>query len=294
MKANSRLLLSTLTSFILVPGAVLCQLLNTGFADIEGRKIYYEVKGHGSAIVLIHGFSLDTRMWDPQFDALSRHHRVVRYDISGYGRSSVPVRRFSSTSELAALLSKLAIEKATVIGMSMGGLIAVDFALEHPEMVEALITVGATLSGWTTREPRASRSERLFSLAGDSGLTVAKEAWLNDPLMTPVVNTSVVRPKIRQIVSEWSGIQFTNLSTVHFLPVSPSAITRLERIRIPTLAIAGALDDPNMLAIADTIAAKVPRGQKVTIPDSGHLLNLERPDDFNKLVSDFLLQNVKH
>jgi pimeloyl-ACP methyl ester carboxylesterase len=293
MKTISRLMLITLISLLLAPAPAICQLLKTGFADIEGRMVYFEVKGQGSAIVLIHGFSLDTRMWDPQFDVLAQYHRVVRYDISGYGRSSVPDSSVSSSSELAALLKTLAIDKAAVIGMSMGGSVAINFTLEHPEMVEALITVGSTLNGYTMREPRASRTERLFSLAGDSGLAVAKENWLNDPFLTPVVHASAIRAKIRQIITEWSGIQFKNRAKVRFVPIRPPAITRLEEIKIPTLAIVGGLDDPNMLAIADTIAARIAQAKKVIVPESGHLLNLERPGEFNKLVLDFLRENVK-
>ena len=119
--------------------------------------MYYEVEGQGPTIVLIHGFTLDTRMWDPQFDPLAQHHRVVRYDVSGFGRSSVPDSSFSTSSELAALFKTLAVDKATVIGMSMGGSIAINFTLEHPELVEALITVGSGLSGFVGRGPEPSQ-----------------------------------------------------------------------------------------------------------------------------------------
>jgi 3-oxoadipate enol-lactonase len=294
MKAIYHLLFITLVSFLLTPASAVCQELKTGLADIEGTRVYYEVKGQGSAIVLIHGFGLDTRMWDPQFDALAQHHRVVRYDMSGYGRSSVPDSSISTSNELAALLKSLAIHKTTVIGMSMGGGVAINFTLEHPEMVAALITVGSTLNGYSMREPTASRLAYLYSLANDSGLTVAKEHWLNDPFLTPRINTSAILPKIRQIVTEWSGIQFTNRVKARVMPIRPPDLTRLEEIKIPTLAIIGALDDPNMLAIADTIAARVPLAKKVTIPESGHLLNLERPDEFNRLVLDFIKKNVTH
>jgi 3-oxoadipate enol-lactonase len=294
MKAISHFLFFTLIPFLLTPAGAACQVLKTGFADIEGRKVYYEVKGQGSAIILIHGFSLDTRMWDAQFDALAQYHRVVRYDVSGFGHSSIPESSFSSSSELAALLKRLAIDRATVIGMSMGGGLAINFTLEHPEMVEALITVGSSLSGYTVRGSRANTMKRLISLASDSGLTAAKESWVNDPFLTPLMDTSAIRAKIRQIVTEWSGIQFTNPAKVTFLPIRPQTITRLAEIRVPTLAIVGALDDPIMLAIADTIAGRVPQAKKVIIPGSGHLLNLEQPDVFNRLVLDFLKRNVRH
>ena len=95
------------------------------------------------------------------------------------------------------------------------------------------------------------------------------------------------------MVTEWSGIQFTNPAKVSFLPIRPPAITRLREIKIPTLAVVGALDDPLIHAVADTIAAGVPLATKVTIAESGHLLNLERPDEFNRLILDFLEKNVR-
>jgi len=199
----------------------------------------------------------------------------------------------SSSKELATLLETLRIDKAAVIGMSMGGSVAINFTLEHPEMVKALITVGSTLGGYNMREPRAARTQHVFSLAHDSGLAIAKEAWLHDPFLTPVVDTSAIRAKIRRIITDWSGSQLRNLATARFLPTHPLAITRLEEIKVPTLAIVGELDDPNPRAVADTIAARVPGAKKVTIHGSGHLLNLERPDEFNKLVLDFLGRNTK-
>jgi len=279
---------------ILVLSSAICQSLVTGFVTIEGRKVYYEVEGQGPAIVLIHGFSLDTRMWDPQFDTFAQSHRVVRYDISGYGRSTIPDTLISSSNELAMLLKTLSIDKATVIGMSMGGGVAINFTLEHPEMVQALITVGSTLGGYSMREPRATRTQRVFSLARDSGLAIAKEAWMHDPFFTPVVDTSAIRATIRRIMTDWSGIQLRNPAMARFLPTHPLAIVRLEKISVPTLAIVGELDDPNPRAVADTIAARVPGAKKATIHGTGHLLNLERPDEFNRLVLDFLEQNTKH
>ena len=293
METYYRFLFAAVLIILCSLSSAICQSLVTGFATIEGRRVYYEVKGQGPAIVLIHGFSLDTRMWDPQFDAFAQSHRVVRYDISGYGRSTVPETLISSSNELAALLKALGIDKTTVVGMSMGGSVAINFTLEHPEMVDALITVGSTLGGYSMREPRATRTQRVFSLARDSGLAIAKEAWLHDPFLTPVVDTSAIRARIRRIIADWTGIQLTNPAMARFLPTHPLAIARLEEIGVPTLAIVGELDDPNPRAVADTIAARVPGAKKATIPGSGHLLNLERPNEFNKLVLDFLERNTK-
>jgi pimeloyl-ACP methyl ester carboxylesterase len=218
---------------------------------------------------------------------------VLRYDVTGYGRSGVTDSLISPGNELAALLDTLGIEKAVIVGMSMGGAIAIDFVLEHPEKAQALITVSSQLNGYRLLEPTPTRLRRMLTLTKDSGLAVAKEAWLHDPFLTPLRRTAPVKAKIRQIVSEWTGAQFMRSTFAHFLPVQPPAIERLEQIKIPTLAIVGEHDDPNMLAIADTIAARVPRGQKHVVPGCGHLTSLERPEEFNRLVLDFLSAAVK-
>ena len=108
------------------------------------------------AILFLHGSPLSSRMWEPQFDALARSYMVVRYDASGYGRSTVPDSSVSGTNELAALLRFLGIKKATLVGMSMGANEAIKFTLEHPEAVEALVTVGSTLDGYIWRDPLKS------------------------------------------------------------------------------------------------------------------------------------------
>ena len=269
------------------------QSLQTGYADIDGRKVYYEMKGQGPAIVLIHGFSLDSRMWDPQFDALASSHQVLRYDASGYGRSTVPDSSICGYDELAALLKFLGIRKATLVGMSMGGNEAIKLALEHPEMVEGLVTVATTLDGFTWRDPLRSQFRHILSVAKDSGLAKAREVWLNDVLLTPVTGIAPIKAKIRQIVSEWPGGQFKRGTFADFLPLQPPAIKRLHEIRVPTLVLDGEHDDPNMLAIADTIAMRVPGAKKVIIPGSGHLMNLEQPEEFARLVKDFLNHEAK-
>lgn len=103
----------------------------TGFAAVNGIRLYYEVAGSGRPLVLIHGMSLDTRMWDDQFEPLAQHYRVVRYDARGFGKSALQTgRSYAHTDDLKALLEYLDIEHAFIVGLSMGGGIAIDFALD--------------------------------------------------------------------------------------------------------------------------------------------------------------------
>ena len=264
------------------------------YADIEGRRVYYEESGRGRSVLLVHGFSLDSRMWDDQFDSLATKYRVVRYDISGYGRSTVPESTISSSDEIAALLKSLGIDKVTIVGMSLGGSAAVRFAVDYPRMVEALITVSSTLEGFQYNEQLRSRLASYPKIARDSGLAKAKEVWLKDPFMTPVTNVSSVSERIRGITADWSGKQFANPLLWSFRKSPPPAVQRLNEIHVPTLVVVGEKDDINLHAIADTLSARIAGARKVVVPGAGHLLNLELPGTFNKIILDFLSDYLKN
>ena len=116
---------------------------------------------------------------------------------------------------------------------------------------------------------------------------------MNDLLLSPVTRIVPVKAKIRRIILEWSGVQFMRSTFADFLPLRPPAIKRLGEIKVPTLVLNGEHDDPSMLAIADTIATRVPRAKRLIIAGSGHLVSLERPEEFNNLIEDFVGELAK-
>ena len=115
--------------------------METGFVDVDGGKLYYETDGDGPAVVLIHAGFLDGRMWDSQFRSYSKTYKTIRYDVRGYGRSSVAKEKFSDHNDLRALLTHLNVARATIIGVSNGGRIALDFTVEYPERIQSLALV---------------------------------------------------------------------------------------------------------------------------------------------------------
>ena len=121
----------------------------SGFADIDGTRLYYETAGTGQPLVLLHAGIADSCMWNDQFTVFAQHYRVIRYDLRGFGKSDAPPESFSNSTDLYKLLQFLGIDRAALIGVSMGGSTIIDFALEHSEMVTALIPVCAGLSGYT-------------------------------------------------------------------------------------------------------------------------------------------------
>jgi pimeloyl-ACP methyl ester carboxylesterase len=128
-----------------------------GSADLNDTRIYYEVIGDGQPLVLLHTGLTTSQMWDAQWETFAEHFRVIRYDFRGFGWSRMPPGPFSPREDLYQLLRFLGIERASLVGASMDGQVAIDFTLEHPEMVAALIPVGAGVSG---EKPSAFLQER--------------------------------------------------------------------------------------------------------------------------------------
>jgi pimeloyl-ACP methyl ester carboxylesterase len=122
--------------------------MTEGFVNVEGGRLFYEEAGSGRAVVFVHPGLWDRRAWDDQVPVFAERFRTIRYDVRGYGKSTKPEREYSNVEDLYAMLTYLGVERAAVIGCSMGGQIAIDFTLEHPEMVTALIPVAAGLSGY--------------------------------------------------------------------------------------------------------------------------------------------------
>src|SRR5438876_717507 len=122
----------------------------SGYAKVNGTRLFYDVAGIGQPIVLIHGHVLDRRMWDDQFEVFARRYRAIRYDMRGYGRSALPMGEpYYAVEDLKALLDYLGVVRAYVLGLSKGGVVAIDFAVTYPEATAALIAVDAGMTGYT-------------------------------------------------------------------------------------------------------------------------------------------------
>jgi len=257
------------------------------YALIDGAHIYYEVVGSGHSLVLIHGFSLDSRMWDDQFETFAEHYQVIRYDVRGFGKSDLPDGEISHTDDLQALLDLLGVTEAHVLGFSMGGWIAVEFALLHPELTSALVLADGTVLGYPLGE-----IDDFFTLvktkAAESDVQAAKELWLDQPLFKPAFDRPSVAPRLQRIISDYSGWHFVN--TYSYRPLDPPALQRLDEVSAPTLLIVGERHLLPFHTVADTLHQSVPGARKVILPDVGHMSNMENPDRFNRTVLAFLAE----
>jgi len=262
----------------------------SGYINVGEAKIYYEEMGNGSPLVMVHGGLLDHSMWDGQFSAFASSHRVVRYDARGHGLSKAPSGTFSHHEDLKELLDKIKVGKTAVMGLSLGGYIAVDFALAYPERVSALILVAPGLTGYElTSEPVKQHTELMNKAFMDKDLKMAVEyfqrAWTDGPARSPEKVNPDVREKLRQMAV--GSIQSINLDSRE-IRLQPPAINRLAEIQVPTLAVVGDLDMPDILEIVGLIEKNIPGAQKVVIKGVAHMVNMEKPEEFNRIVRDFL------
>jgi pimeloyl-ACP methyl ester carboxylesterase len=260
--------------------------LRSGLAEVNGTKLYYEMKGKGPAIVFIHSGGFDRRMWDDQFSVFSDRYTVIRYDVRGYGKSPAPTKPYSDDDDLYQLLKYLKVPKAHIIGLSMGGRIAIDFTLTHPDMVASLIPVAPGLSGFPfTTEDTIELMKIVYSIQNDDG-TPAGEAWLRSAYNAAAMENPAVAAKLRPIAIENSRVWLINIFFPR--PPFPLAVQRLSDIHVPTLLIRGDRDVLTITKIVDTLEKNIPGVQKMIIPGAGHMVNVEKPGEFNNIVLDFL------
>jgi len=258
---------------------------------IDGAAIYYELAGAGTPLVLIHGFGLDRRMWDDQFAAFAVRYRTVRYDVRGFGLSDLPGSTpYSNHEDLRRLLDVLEIEQAHVCGLSMGGGIAFDFAVEHPERVLSVIGIGSAVGGTTVDYgPMSASVGAMYAAAGEGELAEAKRIWLESPLFAPARRHPVVAARVGQMVEDWSAWQLTNHAD-HVDPEPPTA-QRLGQLPMPVLVINGELDNDGVKGVAVTVEANAPNARRALVPDAGHLANMESPQAVNDLIAGLLTES---
>lgn len=263
-----------------------------GFVRACGANLRYELAGQGPVLVLIHAGLADSRMYDAQFEALARHCSVLRYDLHGFGRSSWPDLPYTHHEALHQLLDHLDVSHASLLGASLGGGVALDFSLTYPSAVDALITVAAGISGY----PQTAEDGKLFEpvveafTANDytQAIDLMIHIWVDGVNRNADEVDPDVRDRVRTLYtdvllrSREGGRQPDKLD--------PPAYGRLQDIHVPTLVLVGEADIPPTRDQADQIARSIEGARETVVPQTAHLLNMEKPDEFNRIVLEFLCE----
>jgi pimeloyl-ACP methyl ester carboxylesterase len=214
--------------------------------------------------------------------------------MRGHGKSDDPVVGvpYSHAEDLNVLMEYLKIDKAVLVGLSSGGKVAIAFALTHPEKVAAMVTADSVIDGFSYfgNGGFLTRFIKVFQLGRQGKLKKALGLWLADPLFAPARRNPQLAQKLKKIVYDHKGFRFLKKDPA-FWP-KPKSIKRLSDIKSPTLVILGDLDIPDMNAISQIIATQVKDAQLKIIKDCGHMSNMEKPAEFNRLVLDFIKSKV--
>jgi len=262
--------------------------IETGIARFGQSEIYYEIAGSGEpTIVLLHGGMLDRRMWDEQFELLAKTHRVLRYDADAHGNSTLPPDVYWDSLNLRELLNTLEIDRAILVGLSLGGKTAIDLALEDPERVEAIVAVSAGLSGYRFTsdfylEYRDVMIQAWRAGEFDAVVEAFQRPWTDGPHRAPEDVDPGVREKVRMMAR--NGLEHA----MEGRPIDPPATERLGELTLPMLMVVGELDMPGILDIADKVVAANPNAELVVVPNVAHMVNMEAPERFNELLLEYL------
>lgn len=264
----------------------------SGYLPVENGRLYYEVEGDGFPLTLLHAGIATLRMWDDQIPAFAERYRVIRYDLRGFGRTTTEDATFSNRQDVADLLDHLGAERTYLLGCSRAGSIAIDFTLEFPDRVAALIPVASGLGGFQYEDleaaPAQDEMERLWEAkAWDELVDREVGYWVEGPRQPAGRAPASVRDRVR----EWQ-LETYRTQTVEGQPrvLEPPAAGRLGEITAPTLVIWGDLDERGVAAACERMAAEIPDARKAIMAGTAHMLNMERPDEFNRLVLDFLAE----
>lgn len=264
----------------------------SGFVNIDKAQLYYERAGRGVPLVMIHAGVADSRQWNNEFTFFGRSHQVIRYDLRGYGKSEPVDGEFNHIDDLVAVLNALGLkEPAVLMGCSMGGGLAMDFALTHPSRVRALIMVGSGPSGLELDVPTPAKfaeAEKAFE-AGDLDLVceIETQIWFDGTGRAPEQVNQAMRKLAYEMNRQALAHEARQLGKR--LPNTQTpAFDRLSDLKIPVLIIVGAHDTPYILAAADYMVERIPSAQKVIIEDAAHLPNMDQPEEFQAIVTNFL------
>ena len=261
-------------------------------ASVNGCEIHYEREGEGPALVLIHAGIADSRMWQPQVDAMADRFDIIRPDLRGFGKSSLPRAPFAFRHDIIGLLDHLEVDRFALVGCSMGGSTCLDLAIDNPGRVSHLVLVAAGISGANFGEADAHLFEPVEVAEREGDMEAVNEAevrlWVDGPQRPagytrgPVRDLALDMNRVA-LASAWEGIVNQ--------PLDPPAIGRLPEVGAPTLVVVGDEDLPHARVAADHLVAHIPGARLERIADAAHLPSLERPEIFNRLLLDFLTRS---
>lgn len=256
-----------------------------GFVDVAGSRLYVEECGAGSAVILLHDGLLHSVLWDRMWPVLCSKYHVVRYDRRGYGKSEPAKAPFSPEDDLLRVMQHARIARATLVGCSSGTALATDFALAHPDEVEALFLIGPVVHGMRSSDYFLQRGNAASAPLANNDTRAAAENWARDPFQVAgdqpdarekILHTLVANPQNFRVPGQFE------------LRPSPPTVARLSEVQAPTLLIVGDGDIADVHAFAGALQAAVPVARREVWKGDGHLIPLEKPAELLERLQRFI------
>lgn len=254
-------------------------------------RVWYDVHGEGPVVALVHAGIADSRMWEPQLRSFAESHTVLRLDLPGFGRSPNETSPVSYRGAVAEALDVAGVDRAALVGTSLGGLTALELALEAPERVSALVLVGAGIDDheWSEETETFGAEEEAALERGDlaGAAMVNVDFWVAGPRRS----VEEIDPEVRELVAEMQRHAFElgeGHEDLRAARLDPPASQRLGDIGVPTLVVTGDEDVEDIQVIGDRLAREIPGAERAHIAGAAHLPNLECPEEFDRIVLGFL------
>ncbi len=226
-------------------------------------------------------------MWENQVAVLRNHFTVITYDVRGFGRSILPGEAaYAHEDDYQAILRQFGFDRAHVVGSSMGGRMALRCALTCPGAVASLVLLDSAVDGYGWSIDWQNEWLPILVAAREGALTTARELWANHSLFVAANKKQVFREGLSMIIGQYSGWHWIHKDPA--IVPQPTVIHRLPEIAIPTLVVTGEYDIPDFHEIAGILADGIPGAQKLLVPGSGHMVNIEAADVVNGAILDFI------
>lgn len=257
------------------------------FFSAGGARLRYRDEGRGPAVLLLHGWTLDLEMWNPQVEELRDAFRLIRLDRRGHGLSSGIPAPQRDAADLAALCAHLGLIRVALLGMSQGVRGALMFAAAVPERVNALI-----LDGPPALDPPSVAEvplARYVTLLRTNGIEAFRREWARHPLMQLRTSDAPTHALLAAMLNRYAGNDLQHPATGEQLA---AARMPLASIAAPALVLSGEFDLPARRQAARELAARLPQAELAIVGDAGHLPNLDSPHTYSKLCRAFLSRHL--
>lgn len=238
------------------------------------------------ALVFLHGFAMDSRMWRRQVEAFSKDYRLVLVDLPGFGPQAREVGEIDQAKEVKRAMDVAHLEKAHIVASAFGAAVAIDFALQYPDRVQSLVLASPMLLG---RKLAIESWQRCVGLANDGDRATAAEMWLEDPLFESLRHSEELFDEVRGIVLDYMGHHWTGKVQAQWN--DPDPMPRLSSIKAPTLVVSGGRDLPAFSGMAEAYVKGMPNARREVIETAGHHVNLEASQAFDTALKQHLAAN---